>query len=40
MPWRDLSVIAQREEFVRLALVAGANKSALCARFGISRDKG
>lgn len=30
----------QREEFVRLALVSGANKSELCRRFGISRDKG
>jgi transposase InsO family protein len=30
----------QREEFVRLALVAGANVSELCRRFGISRAKG
>ena len=30
----------QREEFVRLALVRGANRSELCRRFGISRDKG
>lgn len=30
----------QREEFVKLALVAGANKSELCRRFGISRSKG
>jgi len=30
----------QREEFVRLALAPGANKSELCRRFGISRDKG
>ena len=40
MPWRELSVMDQREEFVRLALSAGADKSALCRRFGISRDKG
>lgn len=30
----------QREEFVRLALVPRANRSELCRRFGISRDKG
>ena len=40
MPWRDRSVMDQREEFVRLASVEGANKSALCRRFGISRAKG
>ena len=40
MPWRELSVMDQREEFVRLALSAGADKSELCRRFGISRDKG
>ncbi len=25
MPWRELTVTDQREEFVQLALVAGAN---------------
>jgi len=40
MPWRDLSVVSQRIEFVRLAQVPGANKRELCRRFGISRDKG
>ena len=40
MPWRELSVMDQREEFVRLASVPGANKAELCRRFGISRDKG
>ena len=30
----------QREEFVKLALAVGANKSELCRRFGISRNKG
>ena len=40
MPWRELSVSAQREEFVRLAMMQGANKSELCRRFGISREKG
>ncbi len=40
MPWRELSVSAQREEFVRLAMMPGANKSELCRRFGVSRDIG
>ena len=30
----------QREELVRLAQVSGANKSRLCSRFGVSRQKG
>ena len=30
----------QREEFVQLAMAAGANRSELCRRFGISRNKG
>jgi transposase InsO family protein len=30
----------QRDEFVRLALVPGANKSELCRRFGVSRSNG
>jgi transposase InsO family protein len=40
MPWRELSIMDQRDEFVRLALARGANRSELCRRFGISRDKG
>lgn len=40
MPWREQSVMEQREEFVRFALAATANISELCRRFGISRDKG
>jgi transposase InsO family protein len=40
MPWREVSVIDQREEFVRLAMAEGANVSELSRRFGISRDKG
>src|SRR5208282_490411 len=40
MPWRELSIMDQREEFVRLALAPGANRSEVCRRFGISRDKG
>jgi transposase InsO family protein len=40
MPWRERSVIEQREEFVRLALAPGANMSELCRRFRISRANG
>jgi transposase InsO family protein len=40
MAWREVSVIDQREEFVKLALAAGANKRELCRRFGISRSNG
>lgn len=40
MPWRELSIMDQREEFVQLATAAGANLSELCRRFGISRNKG
>ena len=40
MPWRELSIMEQREEFVRLALSKGANMSELCRRFGISRETG
>jgi len=40
MPWRALSMMDQREEFVRLALLPGVNKRELCRRFGISRSNG
>jgi transposase InsO family protein len=40
MPWRELTVIDQREEFVKLAMAPGANMSELCLRFGISRSNG
>ena len=40
MPWREMSIVNQREEFVRLAVADGANRSELCRRFGISRNKG
>jgi transposase InsO family protein len=40
MPWRELSIMDQREEFVRLALAREANRSELCRRFGISRETG
>jgi transposase InsO family protein len=40
MPWREVSIMEQRREFVRLAMQAGANRSALCERFGIHPDTG
>ena len=35
MPWREVSVMEQRLEFVRLARQQGANRRELCRRFGI-----
>lgn len=40
MPWKDWSVMSQREEFVMLAKSEGVNLSLLCRRFGISRKSG
>jgi transposase InsO family protein len=40
MPWRDVSLVSQREEFVMLAVKEGSNMSDLCRRFGISRKTG
>ena len=40
MAWKDVSVMSQREEFVVLASVEGANVSELCRRFGVSRKTG
>src|SRR5215471_16068850 len=40
MPWRELTVTDQREEFVKLALAPGANMRELCRRFGIARSCG
>ncbi len=37
MPMRELSVVEQREAFVGLAMMIGANRSGLCREFGISR---
>jgi transposase InsO family protein len=37
MPWQEVSTVSLRLEFVRLATQDGANLSALCRRFGISR---
>lgn len=40
MPWTETTKMDQRLEFVTLAIKEGANMSALCRRFGISRDTG
>jgi len=40
MPWREVSVMSARREFVRLAMQEGANRRELCRRFGISADVG
>jgi|SRR5579872_1288015 len=40
MPWREVSVMDERSEFVRLALREGANRRELCRRFGISPTVG
>lgn len=40
MVWKATSIVDQREEFARLAGVAGANMRELCQRFGISRTTG
>jgi transposase InsO family protein len=36
MPWREVSIVEQRREFVRFALQEGANRRELCRQFGIS----
>lgn len=40
MPWKEVSMVAQRREFVALAGSAGVPVAELCRRFGISRDTG
>lgn len=40
MPFKDVTVNELRREFVIFALQSGANMSALCARYGISRTHG
>jgi transposase InsO family protein len=40
MPWREVSKMEERREFVRLALLEGANRRALCRGFGIHPDTG
>ena len=40
MPWKQVSAMDQREEFVRLAQLEGSNRRELCRRFGISHQTG
>lgn len=40
MPWNEVSVMDQREEFVMLALADGSNVRALCRRYGVSPTTG
>lgn len=40
MPWKEVSMMDQRLEFVRLASLEGANRRELCRRFGISAQTG
>lgn len=40
MPWRELSVVDQRLEFVRLAESGVVSFAELCRRFGVKRDTG
>jgi transposase InsO family protein len=40
MPWREVSTVDQRREFVALASMEGANLRELCRRFGISAQTG
>jgi transposase InsO family protein len=40
MPWREVSIMEQRLEFVALARQEGANVRELCRRFGISATSG
>ena len=37
MPWKDVTVVSQREELIRLYLAGAAPMTMLCARFGMSR---
>lgn len=40
MPWKQVSAMDQREEFVRLAQLEGANRRELCRRMGVSPQAG
>ena len=40
MPWKEVSLMSQREEFVAIAGKEGSNVSELCRRYGISRKTG
>jgi transposase InsO family protein len=40
MPWREVSIMDERREFVELAMQPGANRRELCRRFGVHPDTG
>src|ERR1700721_1909779 len=40
MPWREVTRMLLREEFVKLAMQAGANRREACRRFGIPAKTG
>src|ERR1700733_14772219 len=40
MPWREVTRMVLREEFVKLAMQEGANRRELCRRFGIAPKTG
>ena len=40
MPWREVSAMDERREFIRLAMQEGVNRRELCRRFGISPEVG
>lgn len=40
MPWKEVSTMSQRYEFIQLASSETANMSELCRRYGISRKTG
>jgi transposase InsO family protein len=40
MPWKEVTTMSQKKEFITLALNTDANMSQLCRRFGISRKTG
>jgi transposase-like protein len=40
MPWLQVTLMSQRKEFVKLAMVDGANMARLCWAFNISRKTG
>jgi len=40
MPWKSVSIMESRREFVRLAQRGGVSVAELCRRFGISRQTG
>ena len=39
MPFKECSIVSQREEFCRLALAPDANMRAVCRRFGIGSPR-